>query len=168
MFPYPIVHERHHGWVPSRLSTTSESSFEEAVLVPWIAVNLEPSKSPQEEQDLLVIRFHLLDNKALVAVLVKLEQNRGTFMLSLFRKRARNRRNHPKVTIAIKAERVVARRDPDGGCNLEYGLETNSLFADEARRLAFAALGALADAADGLNILLGESALVAVDSEFSG
>lgn len=47
----------------------------------------------------------------------------------------------------------MARGDADGRGHLEDGLEANTFLAHEAGSLAPAALGALADATNGLDIL---------------
>lgn len=66
------------------------------------------------------------------------------------------------MAIALKLELVVARGDADGGSNFEDSLEADAFLADEPGRLAPAALGALADAADGLDILARETPFIAV------
>jgi len=69
------------------------------------------------------------------------------------------------MRITVESERVMAGRNPNCRSDLEYGFEANSFLADEACALASAAFGALADAADSLDILLVEAPLVAVDSD---
>lgn len=68
------------------------------------------------------------------------------------------------MCLAVELERVVARRDPYGRRDLEHGLETDSFFADETSALAAVTLGALADAADGFDIVPSKTTLIAVDA----
>lgn len=111
------------------------------------------------------MRPQLFNNAIVVAVLGEVQQKRCAPGPPHRRKRVPNGRNHAQVGIPVEAERVVARRDPDPPRDLEDGLEADALLADEACALAPAALGTLANAADGLDILPIEAPLVAINPE---
>lgn len=111
------------------------------------------------------MRPQLVNNAIAIAVLRELQQKRRAPGPARRRKRVPDRRNHAQMGIPVEAERVVARRDPDPARDLEDGLEADAFLADEARALTPAALGTLADAADGLDVLPREAPLVAVNPE---
>jgi len=67
--------------------------------------------------------------------------------------------------IALEFEGVVSRGDVHRRRHLKHGLEPDALLAYEAGGLATPALGALANAGDGLDMFLGETLLVAVDPD---
>jgi hypothetical protein len=69
------------------------------------------------------------------------------------------------MSIAVESEGVMAGRDPNRGSDLEYGFEADSFLANEACALVSAAFGALANAAYGLDVLLVETAFIAVNSD---
>jgi hypothetical protein len=101
----------------------------------------------------------------LVALFRQLQEDGGASFPRLLRKRIPNGSNHAEVRIALESEGVMAGRDPNFRRHLKDGFKADSFLADEACALASAAFGALADAADGLNVLLAEAPLIAVDSD---
>lgn len=111
------------------------------------------------------MRLKLLSDPILITVSSEFQQERRAAGLCRLREFVPNGRDHAQVRVAVEAERVVARRYPDLVRYLEDGLEADAFLADEAGALAPAALSALADATDCIDILPGEPPLVAIDPD---